>query len=89
MERGESAASRAGSQQHGRPQERGSARPADTTLVLGGPGTGKTARVLAAAEEARARGGEPLVIAVSPSAATTLRHRAGAVGVPGARPGTA
>lgn len=48
-----------------------------TTLILGGPGTGKTARVLGAAEEARAAGREAMVVAVSAAAATLLRDRSG------------
>ncbi|MBO9532656.1 MAG: ATP-dependent helicase [Solirubrobacteraceae bacterium] len=48
-----------------------------TSLILGGPGTGKTARVLAAAEEARAAGRDALIVAVSAPAATLLRARVG------------
>ncbi|MBJ7471915.1 MAG: PD-(D/E)XK nuclease family protein, partial [Solirubrobacteraceae bacterium] len=81
MERGESAASRAASHAGGeaRPQShaRRDAQTRSTTLVLGGPGTGKTARVIAAAEEARALGQEAIVVAVSASAAATLKARAG------------
>ncbi|MDO9356107.1 MAG: AAA family ATPase, partial [Solirubrobacteraceae bacterium] len=110
MERGESAASRPASHESGGDRGSGATRSATTTLVLGGPGTGKTARVLAAAEEARtavdasADGGkprsafqpgllgerprpterratgEPIIVAVSASAATTLRNRAGQPG---------
>ncbi|MFT4035927.1 MAG: hypothetical protein QM679_10180, partial [Patulibacter sp.] len=40
-----------------------------TSLVLGGPGTGKTARIIAAAEEARATGRAALIVAVSATAA--------------------
>ena len=86
MERGESAAARGASEARTRGEaaspRSAAARPAATTLILGGPGTGKTARVLAAAAEARATGGDPLVIAVSPSAATTLKSRAGQDGAP-------
>lgn len=85
MERGEPAAARAAAQQgvhrsdpargsHGLDRIRGQR---STTLVLGGPGTGKTARVLAAAEETRARGREAIVVAVSATAASALKDRIG------------
>lgn len=55
------------------------------TVILGGPGTGKTARVLAAAQEAApatastagAEGPHAFVVAVSTSAAAALATRAG------------
>lgn len=51
-------------------------------VVLGGPGTGKTARILAAAEEAQAAGRRALLVATSPAVATTLRGRVGHGGRP-------
>lgn len=69
----------AAAEHHPLPARR-SRRPRTTSLVLGGPGTGKTARVLAAAEEARGEGRDALVVAVSSTAATLLRERIGADG---------
>ncbi len=58
-----------------------------TAVVLGGPGTGKTARLLARAAEASSAGGDVVVVATSPAAAEVLRARAGADA--GAPPATA
>src|SRR5665647_2418874 len=80
MEAGESVGAERTPQRRGQ-RERPTDAAAATTLVLGGPGTGKTARLLAATDEARGSGGEALIVAVSPSAATVLRDRGGAGGV--------